>query len=138
MAIAGQSQDFVDKHCIPTCWLLHRSQHWAGIGGGVGNLTWRIPAIIAQTEVSPLRGGSSADLPRVPVDQPAIAEYVDHSWYEYSREAAAHLIRNPGRTPTQPPISTGTRHFVGSRYTDIDGSRPFRPDAGRLCLRQNR
>jgi [NiFe] hydrogenase large subunit/hydrogenase large subunit len=88
--LLARDMDFVDKVYIPDLLAIASFyKDWAGIGGGVGNfMTYgEFPADNSgKQEVLWLpRGDHRQGSSKVyPVDQQKIAEYVDHSWYEYS------------------------------------------------------
>jgi [NiFe] hydrogenase large subunit/hydrogenase large subunit len=83
-----KAKDFVDKVYIPDLLAVASFyKEWAGIGGGVGNyLSYgEFPDPVSGKLFLPPGIILGKDLTRVyPVDQGKIAEYVDHSWYEYS------------------------------------------------------
>ncbi|HET6420811.1 MAG TPA: nickel-dependent hydrogenase large subunit, partial [Geobacteraceae bacterium] len=89
--ILVRAKEFVDKVYIPDLLAVASFyKDWAGIGGGVGNFLsyGEFPADNSgKPEVLWLPRGAiiGKDLSKVhPVDEQKIAEYVDHSWYEYS------------------------------------------------------
>ncbi len=83
-----KAKDFVEKVYIPDLLAVASFyKEWAGIGGGVGNYMsygefpdpgsgklFFPPGIILGKEITKVH----------PVDHKKIAEYVDHSWYDYS------------------------------------------------------
>lgn len=83
-----KTRDFVEKVYIPDLLAVASFyKEWAGIGGGVGNyLSYgEFPDPASGRMFFPAGIVLGRDLSRVhPVDQKKIAEYVDHSWYEYS------------------------------------------------------
>jgi [NiFe] hydrogenase large subunit/hydrogenase large subunit len=89
--IAGllkKAKDFVEKVYIPDLLAVASFyKDWAGIGGGVGNyLSYgEFPDPVTGKQFFPPGIILGKDLSKVyPVDQKKIAEYVDHSWFEYS------------------------------------------------------
>jgi Ni,Fe-hydrogenase I large subunit len=82
-----KAQDFVEKVYIPDLLAIASFyKEWAGIGGGVGNYLcygefpdangtpWFPQGVILNKDLSKV----------LPVDQKKVAEYVDHSWFEYA------------------------------------------------------
>jgi [NiFe] hydrogenase large subunit/hydrogenase large subunit len=89
--IAGllkKANTFVEKVYIPDLLAVASFyKDWAAIGGGVGNyLSYgEFPDPLSGKQFFPPGIILGKDLSKVlPVDQKKIAEYVDHSWYEYS------------------------------------------------------
>ncbi len=89
--IAGllkKAKDFVEKVYIPDLLAVASFyKEWAGIGGGVGNyLSYgEFPDPVSGKLFFPPGIILGKDLSKVhPVDHKKIAEYVDHSWFEYS------------------------------------------------------
>jgi len=89
-----KAQDFVEKVYIPDLLAIASFyKDWAAIGGGDGNYLcygdmpdangnlWFPAGIILKNDLTKV----------YPVDQKKIAEYVDHSWYEYSGGAGKGL-----------------------------------------------
>src|SRR5512138_1079459 len=86
--LLGKSKEFVEKVYIPDLLAVASFyKEWAAIGGGVGNYLsygefpdpangklFFPPGIVLAKDLSKAH----------PVDHKKIAEYVDHSWYEYS------------------------------------------------------
>lgn len=96
-----KAQDFVEKVYIPDLLAIASFyKEWAGIGGGDGNYLsygdfpdangnlWFPAGIILKNDLSKV----------YPVDQKKIAEYVDHSWYEYPGEKGKGLHPWDGET----------------------------------------
>jgi Ni,Fe-hydrogenase I large subunit len=96
-----KTQDFVEKVYIPDLLAIASFyKEWAAIGGGDGNYlaygdfpdangtNWFPSGIILKNDLSKV----------YPVDQAKIAEYVDHSWYEYSGEKGKGLHPWDGET----------------------------------------
>jgi [NiFe] hydrogenase large subunit/hydrogenase large subunit len=83
-----KAQDFVEKVYIPDLLAVASFyKEWAGIGGGVGNyLSYgEFPDPVSGKPFFPPGIILARDLSKVhPVDHQKIAEYVDHSWYDYS------------------------------------------------------
>jgi len=134
--ILVKAKEFVDKVYIPDLLAVASFyKDWAGIGGGAGNfLTYgEFPADNSgKPEVLWLPRGAiiGKDLSRVyPVDEQKIAEYVDHSWYEYSvgKGKGLHPLQgetNWKYTGPKPPYeyldTNGKYSWVKSpRYTDM-------------------
>ncbi|MCM2357647.1 MAG: nickel-dependent hydrogenase large subunit [Geobacteraceae bacterium] len=90
-----KAREFVEKVYIPDLLAVASFyKEWAAIGGGVGNyLSYgEFPEIGSGQMWLPAGVISNRELARVlPVDQKKIAEYVDHSWYEYSGGAGKGL-----------------------------------------------
>ena len=89
-----KAQDFVEKVYIPDLLAIASFyKDWAAIGGGDGNYLcygdmpdangnlWFPAGIILKNDLTKV----------YPVDQKKIAEYVDHSWYEYTGGAGKGL-----------------------------------------------
>lgn len=81
-----KARDFVEKVYIPDLLAIASFyREWAGIGGGVGNFLcygefpdangklWLPQGVILNRDLAKV----------LPVDQKKVAEYVDHSWFEY-------------------------------------------------------
>jgi len=103
--ILARTKEFVDKVYIPDLLAVASYyKEWAGIGGGVGNFMsyGEFPADNSgKQEVLWMPRGVilGKDLSRVhPVDEKKIAEYVDHSWYEYSAGKGKGLHPLDGET----------------------------------------
>jgi Ni,Fe-hydrogenase I large subunit len=82
-----KAKDFVEKVYIPDLLAVASFyKEWAGIGGGVGNfLSYGEFPDAAGKMWLPSGVIVGKDLGKVsPVDQKKVAEYVDHSWYEYA------------------------------------------------------
>ncbi|GAM08729.1 uptake hydrogenase large subunit [Geobacter sp. OR-1] len=83
-----KAKEFVEKVYIPDLLAVASFyKDWAGIGGGVGNyLSYgEFPDPVTGKQFFPPGIILGKDLTKVhPVDQKKIAEYVDHSWFEYS------------------------------------------------------
>jgi len=83
-----KAQEFVEKVYIPDLLAVASFyKEWAAIGGGVGNyLSYgEFPDPVSGKLFFPSGIILGKDLTKVhPVDQKKIAEYVDHSWFEYS------------------------------------------------------
>jgi len=83
-----KAQEFVEKVYIPDLLAVASFyKEWAAIGGGVGNyLSYgEFPDPVSGKLFFPPGIILGKDLTKVhPVDQKKIAEYVDHSWFEYS------------------------------------------------------
>lgn len=83
-----KAQDFVEKVYIPDLLAIASFyKDWAAIGGGVGNFLsyGEFPDPANGRQFFPPGIILGKDLSKVhPVDQQKIAEYVDHSWFEYS------------------------------------------------------
>jgi [NiFe] hydrogenase large subunit/hydrogenase large subunit len=83
-----KAKDFVEKVYIPDLLTIASFyKDWAAIGGGVGNyLSYgEFPDPASGRQFFPPGIILGKDLSKVhPVDQKKIAEYVDHSWFEYS------------------------------------------------------
>ena len=83
-----KAKDFVEKVYIPDLLAVASFyKEWAGIGGGVGNYLCygEFPDPVSGKPFFPAGIILGKDLGTVhPVDQKKIAEYVDHSWFEYS------------------------------------------------------
>jgi len=82
-----KAQDFVEKVYIPDLLAIASFyKEWAAIGGGAGNFlcygefpdangtNWFPQGVILNKDISKV----------LPVDQKKVAEYVDHSWFEYA------------------------------------------------------
>ena len=86
--LVKKAKDFVEKVYIPDLLAVASFyKDWAAIGGGVGNyLSYgEFPDPVSGKMFFPPGIILGKDLSRVlTVDQAKIAEYVDHSWYEYS------------------------------------------------------
>jgi [NiFe] hydrogenase large subunit/hydrogenase large subunit len=89
--LLARTRDFVEKVYIPDLLAIASYyKEWATIGGGVGDFLCYgdFPSDTSgKAEVLWMPRGMirNRDLSRVhPVDQQKIAEYVDHSWYEYA------------------------------------------------------
>jgi len=89
--IAGllkKAKDFVEKVYIPDLLAIASFyKDWAAIGGGVGNYLCygEFPDPASGKQFFPPGIILNKDLSKVhPVDQKKVAEYVDHSWFEYS------------------------------------------------------
>jgi len=84
----AKAKEFVEKVYIPDLLAVASFyKEWAGIGGGVGNyLSYgEFPDPASGKQFFPPGIILGKDLSKVhPVDQKKIAEYVDHSWFEYS------------------------------------------------------
>ena len=134
--LLARAKDFVDKVYIPDLLAVASFyKDWAGIGGGVGNfMTYgEFPADNSgKQEVLWLPRGAiiGKDLSKVyPVDQQKIAEYVDHSWYEYSVGSGKGLHPYDGesqdkytgpKAPYQYLNTEGKYSWVKApRYTDM-------------------
>ncbi|HEY6006761.1 MAG TPA: nickel-dependent hydrogenase large subunit, partial [Geobacteraceae bacterium] len=100
-----KAQEFVEKVYIPDLLAVASFyKDWAAIGGGVGNYLsygefpmdnsgspdklWLPPGIIMARDITKV----------MPVNQKSIAEYVDHSWYEYAAGAGKGLHPWEGAT----------------------------------------
>lgn len=83
-----KSKNFVEKVYIPDLLAIASFyKEWAAIGGGVGNyLSYgEFPDPANGKQFFPPGIILGKDLSKVhPIDQKKIAEYVDHSWFEYS------------------------------------------------------
>ncbi|MBT0664070.1 nickel-dependent hydrogenase large subunit [Geobacter pelophilus] len=83
-----KAKEFVEKVYIPDLLAVASFyKDWAAIGGGVGNyLSYgEFPDPVTGKQFFPPGIILNKDLSKVhPVDQKKIAEYVDHSWFEYS------------------------------------------------------
>jgi len=83
-----KAKDFVEKVYIPDLLAIASFyKDWAAIGGGVGNyLSYgEFPDPANGKQFFPPGIIFGKDLSKVlPVDQKKVAEYVDHSWFEYS------------------------------------------------------
>jgi [NiFe] hydrogenase large subunit/hydrogenase large subunit len=83
-----KAKDFVEKVYIPDLLAVASFyKEWAGIGAGVGNyLSYgEFPDPVSGKLFFPPGIILARDLAKVyPVDHKKIAEYVDHSWYDYS------------------------------------------------------
>jgi [NiFe] hydrogenase large subunit/hydrogenase large subunit len=89
--IAGllkKAKDFVERVYIPDLLAIASFyKDWAAIGGGVGNFLsyGEFPDPANGKQFFPPGIILGKDLSKVlPVDQKKVAEYVDHSWFEYS------------------------------------------------------
>jgi [NiFe] hydrogenase large subunit/hydrogenase large subunit len=84
----NKAKEFVEKVYIPDLLAVASFyKDWAGIGGGVGNyLSYgEFPDPASGKQFFPPGIILGKDLSKVhPVDQKKVAEYVDHSWFEYS------------------------------------------------------
>jgi [NiFe] hydrogenase large subunit/hydrogenase large subunit len=96
--LLARTRDFVEKVYIPDLLAIASYyKEWSGIGGGVGTFMsyGDFPADNSgKPEVLWMPRGMilNRDLSRVlPVEQEKIAEYVDHSWYEYPAGPGAGL-----------------------------------------------
>ncbi|QEM68393.1 nickel-dependent hydrogenase large subunit [Geobacter sp. FeAm09] len=81
-----KAQDFVEKVYIPDLLAVASFyKDWAAIGGGVGNfLCYGEFPDAAGNQWLPQGAILGKDISKVlPVDQKKVAEYVDHSWFEY-------------------------------------------------------
>ena len=103
--LLGKTLDFVEKVYIPDLLAVASFyKEWAGIGAGVGNFMsyGEFPADNSgKPEVLWMPRGIilDRDLSKVhPVEQERIAEYVDHSWYDYSGGAGKALHPWDGET----------------------------------------
>lgn len=87
-SLLKKAKEFVEKVYIPDLLAVASFyKDWGGIGGGVGNyLSYgEFPDPVTGKQFFPPGIILGKDLTRVhPVDQKKIAEYVDHSWFEYS------------------------------------------------------
>ncbi|GFE61078.1 nickel-dependent hydrogenase large subunit [Geobacter sp. AOG2] len=82
-----KAQDFVEKVYIPDLLAVASFyKEWAAIGGGVGNyLCYGEFPDAAGNQWLPQGAILNRDLSKVlPLDQKKVAEYVDHSWFEYT------------------------------------------------------
>ncbi len=83
-----KAKDFVEKVYIPDLLAIASFyKDWAAIGGGVGNFLsyGEFPDPASGKQFFPSGIILGKDLSKVhPVDQKKVAEYVDHSWFEYS------------------------------------------------------
>jgi [NiFe] hydrogenase large subunit/hydrogenase large subunit len=106
-----KAQDFVEKVYIPDLLAVASFyKEWAAIGGGVGNfLCYGEFPDAAGNLWFPQGAILGKDLTKVlPVDQKKVAEYVDHSWYEYTSGPKKELHPWDGETEArysgpQPP-----------------------------------
>jgi [NiFe] hydrogenase large subunit/hydrogenase large subunit len=103
--LLAKAREFVDKVYIPDLLAIASYyKEWAGIGAGAGNfLTFgEFPSDNSgKPELLWLPRGViiGKDLSRVyPVEHKKIAEYVDHSWYEYSAGSGKGLHPFEGET----------------------------------------
>jgi [NiFe] hydrogenase large subunit/hydrogenase large subunit len=133
--LLAKAQEFVEKVYIPDLLAVASFyKDWAAIGGGVGNYLsygefpmdnsgspdklWLPPGIVMAKDLAKV----------LPVDQKSIAEYVDHSWYDYGAGAGKGLHPWEGETESRytgpkPPFehldTTGKYSWVKSpRYQD--------------------
>jgi len=117
-----KTRDFVEKVYIPDLLAVASFyKEWAGIGGGVGNyLSYgEFPDPASGRMFFPAGIVLGRDLSRVhPVDQKKIAEYVDHSWYEYSGGSGKGFHPWDGETE---PKYTGPR----PPYEHLDTDRKY-------------
>jgi len=92
--LLAKAREFVEKVYIPDLLAVASFYtEWAGIGGGVGNFLCygEFPEANGQMWL-PAGVIVGKDLAHVqPVDQKKIAEYVDHSWFEYAAGAGKGL-----------------------------------------------
>jgi [NiFe] hydrogenase large subunit/hydrogenase large subunit len=103
--LLAKAQEFVEKVYIPDLLAVASFyKDWAGYGGGVGNflsygefpldnsgkpvMLWMPRGIVLNKDISKV----------LPVDQKKIAEYVDHSWYEYAGGSGKGLHPWDGET----------------------------------------
>lgn len=96
-----KAQDFVEKVYIPDLLAIASFyKEWAGIGGGVGNyLCYGEFPDANGTPWFPQGLILNKDLTKVlPVDQKKVAEYVDHSWFEYAGAQGKGLHPFDGET----------------------------------------
>lgn len=117
-----KTRDFVEKVYIPDLLAVASFyKEWAGIGGGVGNyLSYgEFPDLASGKMFFPAGIVLGRDLSKVhPVDQKKIAEYVDHSWYEYGGGSGKGLHPWDGETE---PKYTGPR----PPYEHLDTDRKY-------------
>jgi [NiFe] hydrogenase large subunit/hydrogenase large subunit len=87
-SLLKKAKEFVEKVYIPDLLAVASFyKDWAAIGGGVGNYLCygEFPDPVTGKQFFPAGIILGKDLTKVhPVDQKKIAEYVDHSWFEYS------------------------------------------------------
>jgi len=97
-----RAKEFVEKVYIPDLLAVASFyKEWAAIGGGVGNFLsyGEYPAPGSGKPWLPAGVITGKDLTRVlPASQEKIAEYVDHSWYEYHGGAGKGLHPWDGET----------------------------------------
>jgi Ni,Fe-hydrogenase I large subunit len=117
--LLAKAQEFVEKVYIPDLLAVASFyKEWAGIGGGVGNFLsygefieangqrWLPPGVIVGKDLSKV----------YPAEQQKIAEYVDHSWYDYPNAAGKGLHPWEGETEEK---YTGPRPPY--QFLDTDG-----------------
>ncbi|MBJ6727850.1 nickel-dependent hydrogenase large subunit [Geomesophilobacter sediminis] len=89
--LLAKAQVFVEKVYIPDLIAVASFyKEWGGIGGGVGNyLSYgEFPDPVSGKPWFPAGVIVNKDLTKVmPVEQDKVTEYVDHSWYQYSKPA---------------------------------------------------
>lgn len=120
--LLNKAKEFVEKVYIPDLLAVAPFYtDWAGIGGGVGNyLSYgEFPDPLSGQLFFPAGIIMNKDLSKVyPVDQKKIAEYVDHSWFEYNggQGKGAH----PWEGETEP-------RYSGPKppYTSLDTDRKY-------------
>jgi [NiFe] hydrogenase large subunit/hydrogenase large subunit len=123
--LLARTRDFVEKVYIPDLLAIASYyKEWAGIGGGVDSFMsyGDFPSDNSgKAEVLWMPRGMilNRDLSRVhPVEQEKIAEYVDHSWYEYAAGPGAGLHpwdgttdhRYTGPKPPYEHLNTGEKY----------------------------
>ena len=89
-----KAQDFVEKVYIPDLLAVASFyKDWAAIGGGVGNYLSYGDFPDANGNLwFPAGAIMNKDIAKVlPLDQKKVAEYVDHSWYDYAEGAGKGL-----------------------------------------------
>jgi Ni,Fe-hydrogenase I large subunit len=111
-----KAQDFVDQVYIPDVLAVAGFyKDWAGIGAGIGNYMsyGEFPDGAPddpRTFYLPRGRILGRDLSTVlPVDQSAVAEFVDHSWYTYDGAGGLHPWQgqtNPKYAGPKPPFET--------------------------------
>ncbi len=117
-----KAKDFVEKVYIPDLLAVASFyKDWAAIGGGVGNYMsyGEFPDPASGKLFFPPGIILGKDLSKVlPVDQKKIAEYVDHSWYEYAGGQGKGM--HPWDGETEPKYS-GPK----PPYTNLDTDKKY-------------
>ena len=118
-----KAQDFVEKVYIPDLLAIASYyKDWAAIGGGVGNFLsygefpdangklWLPAGAIMNKNISKV----------LPLDQNKIAEYVDHSWYDYAEGQGQGMGLHPWNGETDP-------HYTGPKppYEHLDTDKKY-------------
>jgi Ni,Fe-hydrogenase I large subunit len=120
--LLNKAKEFVEKVYIPDLLAVASFyKDWAAIGGGVGNYMsyGEFPDPVSGKQFFPPGIILGKDLSKVhPVDQKKIAEYVDHSWYDYSGGQGKGLHPYDGETEAK---------YTGPKppYKNLDTDRKY-------------